>query len=653
MGLTDARLSLRHLKRRPTFAATVVLTLGIGIGATTGAFAFVRSVFFARLPIRDQTRVVVLWSFNHDVPMDPRWPLTWESRLLVADHSRSFAEVTAVGSYTLNTAARYGEHTFPVARTLVGGNFFDVACTNLAGLLLSRGVERARELVVRTALGATGRQLVTYLLHESAVLGALGGTLGIGLSAVLVRVVAGLAPQDLPALRTAHLDIAVVAFGVAVAVLCVAGFGLLPAVHAAQPDASEVLRGGGRPIGRRVDTLLRRALVGAQVALSLVVLSGAGLLARTLVDLQHTALGFAAAHLVFFQTSMLLPQTALARDSAAVNARWNSFPNRLDQELRRIPGFSDATATLGPAFGGDFPGSTAYVVDGHTPAADGWRITALDEGIDDYFAVMGIPVLRGRAFTHEDDAHAPPVAVVSAAFARRTWPGQDPLGHRIRFRPDTAANRWFTVIGVVGDTRYDEVAAVPKPTIYLPIRQTKDGISWLAVRTHGEPDATVSSLTAAVHAADPDMAISKIETGSDLFRATLARPRALAVLFTGLAATALLLTGIGLFGVLSAYVRERRREIAVRSALGATPSQLRSLVLAQVLGMATAGLACGAPLAYAGSDILRRLVAEVRPVDAWVVGAIGLLLVVAVTLATYAPMAHASRLDPRTALATE
>ena len=820
---SNLRVVLRDLKRRPTFAVAVVLTLGIGIGATTAAFAFVRSVFFAQLPVRDQANVVVLWAFNHDVSTYPRWPLTWESRLLVADHSRSFAEVAAVASYTGSRSVRYGDRTFPVARTLVGGNFFDVlgsrasagrlfhaddevpggpdivcvsyffwqhalggdpraigrlllldgtphrivgvappefsypdrtnvwipaarelfmesaaggwppdsmawylvarlrpgvtlqaahaefntfvqnyvprsprwlavvsrssragivepyvnvvlgsavqpavaiafasvvlvliiACTNLAGLLLSRGVERAPELVVRTALGATGRQLVTHLLSESALLGAFGGALGIGLSAVLVRAVASLAPQDLPVLNTAHLDVVVVAFGAVVATLCVVGFGLLPALRAAQPEPAEVLRGGNRPTSRRVDTMLRRVLVGAQIALSLVVLSAAGLLARTMADLQHVTLGFAATHLLFFQTELLVRQATLARDSAAVNARWNSFPDRLDQQLRGRPGFSDVTATLGPPFGGDAPGSASYVVDGHSPATDGWRLVALNEGIDDYFGVMGVPVLRGRRFTHADDAHAPHVAAVSESFANQTWPGQDPLGHRFRFRNDTAPNRWFTVIAVVGDTRYDDVATAPKPSLYLPFRQTPDSYSWFAVRTRGEPDAAASALNAAVHAADPDAAISKIETGPDLFRATLARPRALAALFAGLGATALLLTGIGLFGVLSAYVRERRREIAVRSALGATPGQLRSLVLAQVLGVASAGLACGAPLAIAGSHVLRRLVTEVRPVDAWVVIAVGLFLMAAVAIATYGPTVHASKLDPRTALATE
>lgn len=823
MLTSNLRLTVRDLKRRPSFAVTVVLTLTLGIGATTAAFAFVKSVFFARLPVRDQAGVVVMWTFNRDVSTYPHWPLTWESRLLVTQHSRSFAAVTAYNDPHL-MAARYGDRTVPIARALVAGNFFDVlgaqatagrllhpedevrggpdivvvsqsfwqhqlgadagvigrllyldgaphwivgvappefsfpagtdvwlpatrelfmefpsgavpadslawylvgrlrpritlssaraefntfvqnyvasaprwmalvarapragvvepytdvvlgdevrpavaiafasvlivlivACTNLAGLLLSRGIERAPELVVRAALGATARQLTAHLLSESAILGVAGGALGIGLSAILVRAVRKLAPQDLAVLATAHLDLVVWAFAGLVTAVCVAGFGLLPALRAAQSPSFEVLRGSTRSTGSRVDTVLRRTLVGAQVALTLVVLSDAGVLGRTIIDLQDTPLGFAAHHLLFFKISDMLPQATLQQDSAAVHARWNSLPDRLDQQLRGIPGLSDVTAALALPFSGSTQASASYVVDGRAPTPDApWRLVALDEGVDDYFGVMGIPVLRGRRLTHDDNVHAPPVAVVSEAFANQTWPGQDPLGHRFRFRNDTAPNRWFTVVGVVGDTRYDEIAKPPTPRLYLPVVQTPDGVNWFVVRTRGEPATAVDAVTAAVRAADPDMAVSESETGPGLLRTRLARPRALAILFVALAATALLLAGVGLFGVLSAYVRERRREIAVRSALGATPQQLRALVLGQVFLVAAAGLACGVPLALGASHLLRRLVAEVRPIDAGVVALVGAFLLAVVTVATYGPMLRASRVDARTALATE
>jgi putative ABC transport system permease protein len=271
--------------------------------------------------------------------------------------------------------------------------------------------------------------------------------------------------------------------------------------------------------------------------------------------------------------------------------------------------------------------------------------------LDDYFGVMGIPLRRGRSFTSRDDGRSQPVAVVSEAFAEQAWPSGDAIGHRVRFAIDSGTDRWWTVVGVVADDRYDELAVPPHPTVYMTPRQAPYGDPWYVVRTQRDPARAVTLLERAIEGTDSDFGISRSVSGADLLATRLARPRALAALLGALSATALLLTAVGLFGVLSAFVRERRREIALRSALGASPARLRALVLTQTLGVAAAGVACGLPLSVAGAHILRAIVSDVRPVDVLTVAAVAVVLLAVVAAAAYGPIVRASRVDPRSALA--
>ncbi|HXB27908.1 MAG TPA: ADOP family duplicated permease [Gemmatimonadaceae bacterium] len=509
-----------------------------------------------------------------------------------------------------------------------------IAWANIAGLLLGRGLARAPELAIRRALGASRRQIAEYLLVESALLAGIGGVLGFAFAVLLIHGAIAFAPSGLPMISTAHIDPVVLVFALGITLLAPIAFGLAPAMRGAtRADTNRSVIGG--PVTR----LARHALVAAQVALALVVLSGAALLGRTLARLETTSLGFDPTHLLFFKPDIL---AAADKSDTAINTRMG----RTIQDLN-LP----ITSSYVLPFSGAIPGAP-YTLDGQsTPPAGQSPEVLCTYALDDYFRLMGIPLLRGRSLSRTDDRGALPVAVVNAAFARKAWPDQDALGHRIHFRGDLQRDRWWTVVGVAADTRFTDVSGPPTETVYLNPRQIEwDPDYWYVLRTD-HPERAERPLQQAIESANPAFGISRAVTGSRLLDTRLARPRALAALFTALSATALLLAAVGLFGVLSGYIRERRREIAVRSALGASPAQLGALVLAQTLTMSVAGIACGLPLALGGSRALRAMVSDVQAPDVLTIIAVAIVLIGIVAAAAYGPTVRASRVDPRTALA--
>jgi putative ABC transport system permease protein len=377
------------------------------------------------------------------------------------------------------------------------------------------------------------------------------------------------------------------------------------------------------------------------------------MLGSAVVRMQRTPLGFDLEHLLFFfpdQTPWVVPRSPDSQP--AYFAHWHAVLERALRDVPQVPGLSAATTTDGVPLQGNRP-MTTYVTDDQSSTRVAInRHARVVDALDDYFGVLRIPLIAGRSFTSGDDSTAPLAAVVSKSLAEETWPHESPIGRRLRFPADTV-NRWWTVVGEVADSRYGDISGAPRATVYLSTRQDEGFCCWYVVRTVGDPARGVAGLDAALHAADPAFGPSRIETGPDLLKARLARPRALAALFAVLSGAALLLAGVGLFGVLSAYVRVRRREIAVRSALGATAGQLRALVLAQTLGVAIGGIAFGVPLAVGSSEVLRALVTDVRPANAITVGIVAVVVLMVVAMATYTPMVRATRVDARTALATE
>jgi putative ABC transport system permease protein len=810
------------------FAATVVLTLAVAIGATTTAFALVDAVFLTRLPVRDQDRLVVMWSLKPDISQFPRWPIPWDIRPIMLQQSNA---LTAIAIYGFNApapaGARYGSRTVQLSVTPVSGNFFDVlgvqprlgrllhadddvagapavvvigdrawhqqfgadphvvgrlllvdgllrrvigvgppefgfpagtdawfpavremyaingstnmdgfgayfvgrsspghteaeartaltaalrsyqptphviqdwgdlpksglagaytddvlghevrpsvvtlfaaaalvliiACTNVAGLLIARGLVAARGLAVRAALGASRTQLIVHGLTESVLLGAGGGLVGLGLAAALIRGAVTWAPRQLPMIATARLNAGVLVFAGTVVIAVAIACGLWPAVRETRGQPYDLLRSGVRSVGAGPAAgVFRRALVAAQVALTLVVLSGAGLLSHSAATLEHVALGYDPRHLVFFRTDFVGPLSAAPRDSAWLTF-WNTFPDRLEERLRGALGSGALGYTIRlPLSGGPQEGVVSVALDTRAGERDPWQQAYYDDVLDDYFGIVGVRIQRGRGFTRRDDRHGQLVVVVSESFARIAWPGQDPNGHPHPWRgqinsgaDEPSRDPWYTVVGVVPDIRYDDLMGPAHPTVYTSFRQTLHQ-GWFIWRTPGSPSRVSGAIAAAVAATDPNLAVSELTTGASVVADRLARIRALTALFAGLAGTALFLAALGLFGVLATYVRERRGELAVRSALGATPARLRSLVIAQMLGVAAAGVACGIPFALGGSALLSRLVTDVQPPNVATVITVAVVLLVVVAVATIGPMVRASRVDARTALAAE
>ena len=518
-----------------------------------------------------------------------------------------------------------------------------IACSNIAGLLIARGMARSTELTVRAALGASRSQLIRALLSEASLLALLGGLVGLGIAIGLVRAAVVFAPPNLPMIASAHLDLRVLAFAATITIVSVFGFGLAPAFRATRIGAGDALRGELRSVtGDRTVGLVRRALVAGQVALTLVVLAAAGLLGRTVARLQQAPLGFDPGHLLYFRLDYMVP-SAESSDSA-FDRRYAGFLRLLSDRLPATPGLGPMTTSLSLPFSGSVP-SGSYLLDGQAYGSDDHgRVVQFDHALDDYFNVMGVKLVRGRSIARTDDAHAPPAVVVSQAFAAVAWPVQDPLGRRVRF-PTDSAQRWWTVVGVVSDTRYNDPSVPPAPTVYTSERQGPWLDPWFVVRTQLDPEDAARVLERTIRSEDPAFGVSQTTTGPAELSARLARPRALAVLFNGLAGTALLLAALGLFGVLAAYVRERRREIAIRCAIGATPAQVRSLVLVQTLTMASIGIACGIPMTLVGVQLLEGAVRDVRPLDAPTLAMVGMVLIGVVAAATYGPMLRATRVE--------
>ena len=522
-----------------------------------------------------------------------------------------------------------------------------IACVNVANLLLIRGSSRTQELAIRTALGAGRQRLVRQLLTESAVLAVLGGILGILLAFAAVRVLVALAPPELPRREMIAVDGRVLAFALGITAAAALLSGLLPAVLSAAGDLSSWLRGGGRTLSAsRGAQALRHGLVIGQVSLAILVVVGAGLLVRSLAALQGVEMGFNDERLLVVQTS--LPPDVFPERPRQIAAR--------DEMLARvtsIPGVLGAATLSARPFSGRTGWNAIYTGDGQTSEAQGINpLINLESVGPEYFRTLEIPIRRGRAFDARDREDAPPVAIVSDAVARHTWPGKDPIGRRIKLGPVESPAPWATVVGVVGETRYRELAA-PQPSLYLPTRQFGPMPMSLAVRTRGEPGAVLPQLRDALRQVHPDWVLVGGGTMRQLLAAPLARPRFSTLLLGTFAAITLLLAAVGIYGALAAAVRQRTREIGIRLALGAKVEEVRGLVLRQGMRLALWGYLIGAGAALLGTRVLRSMLFGVSPTDPLTFTGVGALILAAAALACYVPARRASRVDPVHALKSE
>ena len=522
-----------------------------------------------------------------------------------------------------------------------------IACVNVANLLLARGASRAREVGIRTALGAARRRLVRQLLTESALLALAGGAAGLLVGLWGVDLLRPGIPEEIRDFYRIGVDARVVAFTVALTLLASLVFGLGPALAASRTDLASAFKEGGRgtsegAAGRRV----RSALVVAEVALALVLLAGAGLLMRSFVAMQRVDAGFDPENLLIAQFA--LPGSRYAPGSPA---RLQFYSDLLERVRRQPAVRSAALGTVTPMIGGD--NDISFRVEGRPVPANQLPSAWMRLVSPDYVRTLGMRVVAGRGLTPDDRAGAPSVALVNETMARRHWPGESPLGKRVftGIASDTAEA--ITVVGVVNDIHHDALDAPPKVEIYLPYLQWTPGSMTLLVKTTGDPLALAPAVRREVAQIDPRLPVGQIETQESIMRGTVALPQLYAMLFGVFAAAALALAAIGIYGVIAYSVEQRTREIGVRMALGARPADVLRLVVRQGMTPALVGVAVGLVGALGAARLMRSLLFGVSPTDPLTLAAVTLFLGAVALLASYLPARRATRVTPTEALRYE
>jgi predicted permease len=531
-----------------------------------------------------------------------------------------------------------------------------ITTVNIANLMLARAASRRREIAIRLALGAGRGRVVRLLLTESLVLAACGGLAGLIVASWGVDLLNALKPQSASLLGSsatrvfeAHsfgLGSAVLAFNVGLAALAGILCGLAPAIQASRRDVADSLKDGSLQAGaggsRR--PIARSGLVVVQVALAVVLLAGAGLMIRTFAHLWSTDAGFVA-------EGVLTAKIDLPRQKYRGSENAAAFFDAALERLRAVPAVRAASLATATPLSSNFS-ATLMKIDGAADDAGGeaaYHIVGAD-----YFRVMRVPVIRGRAFTERDRGGSPRVAVISQAAARRYWPGRDPIGSRIvlgvGWEPESDRAE---IVGIVGDVRYGSPAEPVRPDVYLAYPQFAEDSAFLVVRTDGDPRVAADGVRRALQSLDPAVPLYDLKTMTRRAGDSLSRPRFVAALLGAFATLALILAAIGIAGVLGYTVAGRTREIGIRIALGAQPGQVVRLVLGDGMRLAGLGLAFGLAGAWLASGLLAAELHGVTPTDAGTFGAVPLALLAAAALASYVPARRAARVDPLAALRSE
>src|SRR2546427_530551 len=759
--------ALRSLRSTPGFALTAILTLALGIGLATAVFTVADALLLRRLPVRDQDRLVVLWSQAPDRGFD--YPFTLDEAREFARQTRSLAPV-AFFAYegAWPTPIRDGERISRLHRALVSGEFFDalgaqpvlgralhaaddvvgaapvlvlshgawqrqfggdakvlgrqivmhgngvaytivgvmpqgldyprgadiwaplvpartrpatdstvadvevigrlrpgaiatqardeltaflrragaspwqrdmhgvvhalprlvlgetqpaliafaaaaallllITCINVANLLLVRGLARVREIAVRSALGAGQRQVVGQLLAENALLALAGGALGVVVAAAAVRSFVAVAPAGLPRLDEIQLNATALAGAVGITGVAMLIFGLAPAVITSRVEVERVLRSGTRQSVSKRSRLGTEGLVAGQVALALLVLSAAGLIARSLIKLERAELSFQPSHL-------LIGDLAVRYDQFDTPAKQRALLDRLLRQVRAIPGVRAVSPVVAGPFSGPGGWDGKFAAEGQSPEqAAANPMLNMEVVTPDYFATLGIPVRRGRVFTDADREGAPPVVVISESAARLYWGSDDPIGKRLRIGENF--ERTATVVGVVPDTRYRDLRDA-RASIYHPLRQSFFPYMpmKLAIRTSSPPAELVPAIRRVIAETEPGVALASAAPFGTYLEGPLAQPRLNALLLGVFAGSAVALAAVGLFGAMATMVRQRTRELGVRMALGATARDVRRMVMGRGLAVASVGSALGLLGALLANRLLVTLLYGVTPTD--------------------------------------
>lgn len=519
-----------------------------------------------------------------------------------------------------------------------------IACTNVADLMLARATARSREMAVRAALGAGRWHIHRPLLAESAVLAIAGAALGLLLARFGIDVLPRISP-DLPRLNEIRIDRVVLAFVMGVSLLSILLFGLAPAWQATRVDPQQALQqGGSRGLLGGRSPGLRNMLVVTQIALSIVMAIGAGLLLRSFAALTSAQLGY--------RTDGILVMYAHtpARSLPEYLAVGRSFEN-LFRHLSGIPGVTSVAAAMGLPTG-QYSSNGGYAVEGKHIFAPGQKLphAGFRLASPGYFRTMGIPLSSGRDFSSRDLYDATPVAIVSTALARDSFPNQDPIGQRLQCGLDSAG-KWMTIVGVVGDVRQSSPASAPEPELYMPLQQHPYMANELQVviRTPLDPNSLTGAVRRQVRAMNPETAV-KFTTMDAMLAGSISKPRFRMFLITTFAALALVLALVGVYGVMSFVITQRTSEFGLRIAMGAKPADVVGLVLRGALKLAATGLAIGLLLSLAVSRVMASMLFALKPTDAITYVAVLLAVTPVILIAAAIPAWRATRIDPVTAL---
>jgi putative ABC transport system permease protein len=522
-----------------------------------------------------------------------------------------------------------------------------IVCVNLANVTLARGADRAREIALRSALGASRGRIVRQLMTESLLVAGIGGAAGCFIASWLLQGMKAVAPRELTMLEGVRVDGLALGVALTLAVGTAVLSGLAPAVVAARHQPSETLREGGRGGGTgRRGARIRDGLVVAEIALAMVLLVGAGLMLRTFVRLLDVDPGVDVDRILAGRISAPGARYVTGTSKA-------QFYDRLTTALASHPEVEAAAATSYlPAGGRGFGLGRAFLLEGQpeppatTDHAAMWNVVT-----PDYFRTLGIPVLKGRSFNARDTESSTPVMVINETMARRVFGKENPLGRRIRSWRDENVLR--EVVGVVADVRYDGLADEDTSLVYVPHRQNAWGTLTIAVRARGNPATLANLLRREVAAIDRDIAVARVDTLSAIAAESISGQRFGALLLGLFAIAAALLAGIGVYGVMSYAVARRSHELGVRLALGATPSSLFALVVRHGLVLAAVGTGIGIAGGIALGRVMRGLLYGVEPADPVTLAAVPVLIVVIAMAACALPGRRAARTEPLTALKAE
>jgi putative ABC transport system permease protein len=514
-----------------------------------------------------------------------------------------------------------------------------IACVNVANLLLARVTAREKEMAIRAALGAGRWRLVRLLLAESLALALLGGGAGLLLALWGTDVLISVAPQDIPRLDEISPDARVIGFTFALSLLTMALLGVIPAWQATRVNLNATLKEGGRSATQGQS--LRGALVVAEIALTLVLLIGSGLLVRSLVRLQNVKLGFNPERVLTLRVS-LLEAKYKEREQIA------NFYQQAVARVERLPGVQSASVISAPPLirMGNF--LVGFEIEGQ-PTEPGRRPTAYYRLISpDFFRTLEIPLLKGRAFTEADTREVPQVAIINEGLARRYFANADPIGKKL-----IVGRLTREIVGVAANIRHTTLEAEEELEMYVPHAQNPRGTVMLAIRAASDPRAITAAAQKAIWAGDPDAAISSVATLEQMLSDVLARPRFNALLLGIFSAAALLLALIGIYGVMSYTVAQSTREIGIRLALGAQRQDVLKLVIGQGLMLALAGVVLGVAAAFGLTRLMANLLYGVTATDPLTFIVVSALLIVVAIFACYWPARRATKVDPLVALRYE